>query len=448
MPDDYIGDDGRSVRCSSCGETWHAEKTAEPQPPKPAAKPAPKATPKPSPKPAPAAPPAPSAADEEQSQDDIDAMFDSPAGEEQSQDDIDAMFDSPAGEEQSQDDIDAMFDSPAGEEQSQDDIDALFDSPGGGEDQSQGDIDALFDSPGGGEDQSQNDIDALFDNPGGGEEQSQDDIDAWFNTPESGEEQSQDDIDSLFDEPGAGDEQDQAGVDAMFDTPSVEEADEEPDSFGSVEKADNSDNPFVVKGDRGEGFEPPVVDMFDAAAFEAHKSAARGQDIESAVRRRKGRKGKGAGGKGRKSSPAHPASKREWAIGGVALAAIAALGMSLFAAPKFWVKTMPDFASLYAMVGMDVNVSGVEFTMVDAKVERRAGSPVISVATELVNTSAEPVVLPSVEFSVLGNERSELYSWVIEPDHVGLGPGERKQIETSVAAPPQAKYLSLRVFHK
>ncbi len=41
--------------------------------------------------------------------------------------------------------------------------------------------------------------------------------------------------------------------------------------------------------------------------------------------------------------------------------------IGLFAAPKFWVRTLPDLASLYEMAGMTVNVGGVDFDMIDVK---------------------------------------------------------------------------------
>ena len=418
VPDDYIGTEGRSVRCSSCGKTWHAEPQPEPEP---------------EPKSEPAA--AEPDAGKEQSQDDIDALFDSPSG---------------GGKEQSQDDIDALFDSPSGggKEQSQDDIDALFDSPsGGGKEQSHDDIDALFDSPsGGGKEQSQDDIDALFDSPsGGGKEQSQDDIDALFDSPSGGgEEQSQDDIDALFDAPAPKPDK---KPDKKVDTPVPETA----SGAGASEvEADstrgNASSPFIVKGDGGEDFKPPVVDLLDAAAFEAQKQAARRSDIETSARRRQRRKRSGA--KTGSAGPRQGSLNREWMIGGGALAASLLIIIGLFSSPDYWVKRIPDLASLYSLFGITVNTVGVDIDMVDVRLEQKAGSPVLSIETELVNSGTEPVILPSVEFSVLGKERLALYSWTIGPDHVGLGPGERKQITTSVAAPALARYLKLRVFNE
>lgn len=95
--------------------------------------------------------------EEDNSQDDIDSLFDEidEPEEDNSQDDIDNLFDEMGedeGEENSQDDIDGLFDEPAedeAEENSQDDIDGLFDEPAAeeAEDNSQDDIDGLFDEP-------------------------------------------------------------------------------------------------------------------------------------------------------------------------------------------------------------------------------------------------------------------------------------------------------------
>lgn len=88
---------------------------AEPKPePQPEPKPEPVAKAAPAPAPAPVAAPAPAPA-AGNSQDDIDALFDTPAAgnEPQSQDDIDALFDMSPEElnkTNSQDDIDALFD--------------------------------------------------------------------------------------------------------------------------------------------------------------------------------------------------------------------------------------------------------------------------------------------------------------------------------------------------
>ncbi|GAA6211023.1 hypothetical protein NBRC116602_07630 [Hyphomicrobiales bacterium 4NK60-0047b] len=94
--------------------------------------------------------------EEENSQGDIDSLFDEVGDEpeeENSQGDIDSLFDEMGDEpeeENSQDDIDGLFDEPAAEpeeENNQDDIDGLFDEPSSeeGEENSQGDIDGLFD---------------------------------------------------------------------------------------------------------------------------------------------------------------------------------------------------------------------------------------------------------------------------------------------------------------
>lgn len=342
VPDDYIGEEGRAVRCANCGETWQAKEEA----------------------------PASAVLEE---------------GLDTSQSDIDALFD----------------EGGAGEEQSQDDIDALFDSAAEGEDQSQDDIDELFDSPAAEEDQSQDDIDALFDGPAAGEEQNQDDIDALF-----GEEN--------------------ASVDAPLEEEAV------------------SSSPIMVTADEDHAL-PPVVEGLDADTFETHKAIARGRDIESSVRRRKRSNRRR---KAKKHAAETFGNRNEWIIGGVALVASLVIVLGLLVLPQPVVRLMPDFASLYATVGIEVNLSGVKFDAIDVSLVQQTGAPVVSVQAELVNPGAEPVILPSIQLSILGNDDAELYSWAVDPDGgVGLGPGERKLIDTTVAAPSQARELALRIFH-
>jgi predicted Zn finger-like uncharacterized protein len=370
VPDNYLGDAGRKVRCASCGDTWLAKAQEEPV-------------------------------------SNLEEKLDTSGA------DVEDMVS--GGEEQSQDDIDALFDSPSGgEEQSQDDIDALFDSPSGGEEQSQDDIDALFDSPSGGEEQSQDDIDALFDSPsGGGEDQSQDDIDALFDSPSGGGEQSQDDIDSLFDaEPSA------------------------------------STKDLAVSQSAGQGGDAgPVVDMVDAQAFEMQKAVAKGHigaggDIETNARRKTRRANRK---KGKQAKQSVNRDRLYWLSGGGALAASLLLVVGFLAAPATFVRVSPDLAGLYSLMGMEVNLSGVFMRNVSARLRQQSGAPVISVKADLVNARGEPVLLPKVELSVLGKEGAELYSWSLEPEGVGLGPGESRKISSQIAAPVQAKQILLRV---
>ncbi len=117
---------------------------------------------------------------DENSQSDIDDLFDEPAAVEEEpagEASLASLFDDDAADEEgevaaapeedagnSQDDIDGLFDEP-GDDNSQDDIDGLFDADDGDEGNSQGDIDGLFDEAetAGEEGQSQDDIDGLFD---------------------------------------------------------------------------------------------------------------------------------------------------------------------------------------------------------------------------------------------------------------------------------------------
>ncbi|MDP6953869.1 MAG: zinc-ribbon domain-containing protein [Alphaproteobacteria bacterium] len=125
VPEGAFASGGRKLRCGKCKHDWFQEPPAAPEQASPVVTAASVEAVAPSEAPA---------MDEENSQDDIDALFDSPDPQEENfQDDIDAMFD--AGDpqkENSQDDVDAMFASDApSEENSQDDVDAMFETAAG-----------------------------------------------------------------------------------------------------------------------------------------------------------------------------------------------------------------------------------------------------------------------------------------------------------------------------
>lgn len=151
-----LPDGGTTVRCTSCTHVWHAtdadlKEIEEPAPVEETA-----SDDEPAEEDIPAVSPfdtdpleeidfneiedEEAVVDEENSQGDIDSLFDEISSEEdteedQSQEDIDSLFDeemSEPDEENSQDDIDGLFDEAAPDEEdenSQDDVDGLFDEP-------------------------------------------------------------------------------------------------------------------------------------------------------------------------------------------------------------------------------------------------------------------------------------------------------------------------------
>lgn len=133
-------------------------------------------------------------------------------------------------------------------------------------------------------------------------------------------------------------------------------------------------------------------------------------------------------------------------LGGIA--AVAAGILLLFAAVFFResiVRTLPETAKLYGMVGMQVNLRGLEFTNVATSSDFENGVPVLMVSGTILNVSSEPVALPVVRLALRTGRGQEVYAWSYEPSVKRLAAGEEVDFTTRVASPPDgASDIQLR----
>ncbi len=320
-------------------------------------------------------------------------------------------------EENSQDNIDGLFDEPEaeGEDNSQDDIDGLFDEPEAeGEDNSQDDIDGLFDEPEAeGEDNSQDDIDGLFDEPEAeGEDNSQDDIDGLFDEPEAeGEDNSQDDIDGLFDEPEAeGEDNSQGDIDGLFDEP--EEVAAQPET---PEPEQEENDPFVQALDQTDEEDEPI----DATASTTIAA------VNGPIWKRFDQK-----------------TMVGWACYVVVLGLIA---IFLISARVTVVRAVPAMAKVYDSLGLPVNVRGVMFTNVRQSWDVGEKVLKLRIEGEITNLTNNYKPVPPVIFTALSQEKREVFRWVASIRKKPLLPGEKAPFIVQVPAPPNhSEHMLLR----
>ncbi len=305
-------------------------------------------------------------AEEDNSQDDIDSLFDEAiedeAAEDQSQDDIDSLFDEVSSDKAEVDDI--IIDDAGDEENSQDDIDGLFDEAS---------IAALPDDPAG-EENSQDDIDGLFDEVASEMASSEDD------------ENSQGDIDGLFDEdPG--------------------------EASRNVETAQSEEYP----------------DPFDSALAGA---AAADEGT----------------GKKQGALPKIPFYKRltrqemiGWGCYGLGILVVAS--MMIYARVGV-VKMIPAMSSVYAMVGLPVNVRGLMFSNIQQNWEIVDNSLHLKIEGEITNLTNKYKPLPPLVFGALSEDNREVFRWVMKVRKKPLLPGEKALFKAMVPVPPEhSKHL-------
>ncbi len=105
----------------------------------------------------------------------------------------------------------------------------------------------------------------------------------------------------------------------------------------------------------------------------------------------------------------------------------------------------PQSASLYAALGMDTNISGLDIR--DVRYSRTAdnGGTVIALTGELANTSARELPVPQLRAALIDDDRRELYHWTFSPALTTLRPGQRTTFQTRLTNPPAgARHVEVR----
>lgn len=105
----------------------------------------------------------------------------------------------------------------------------------------------------------------------------------------------------------------------------------------------------------------------------------------------------------------------------------------------------PQSASLYAAVGMPVNIRGITLTNISYKQEYEDGQPVLSVTGKVVNTSAHNQPVPEIRVVLLDDAKHELYHWTFDAGIPTLKPGGESPFVTRLSSPPpEARNLNVR----
>jgi predicted Zn finger-like uncharacterized protein len=100
----------------------------------------------------------------------------------------------------------------------------------------------------------------------------------------------------------------------------------------------------------------------------------------------------------------------------------------------------PRVASLYQLVGLDVNRFGLVLENVDAKRSFDGTTPVVTVTGAAVNTSEEAQPTPQLRVTLKDESGKEVQTWTDDFAVAVLAPGERTEFTTRFEAPPVETY--------
>jgi predicted Zn finger-like uncharacterized protein len=100
------------------------------------------------------------------------------------------------------------------------------------------------------------------------------------------------------------------------------------------------------------------------------------------------------------------------------------------------VRVLPQTASLYAAMGMPVNVRGLSFDQVVTSMEVHEGVPILVVQGKIVNDTGAAIDVPRLKLVVQNAAKQEVYSWTVVPSQARLPAYQSVGFRSRLASPP------------
>jgi hypothetical protein len=105
----------------------------------------------------------------------------------------------------------------------------------------------------------------------------------------------------------------------------------------------------------------------------------------------------------------------------------------------------PESASLYAALGMPVNVRGMALVNVSYQQDFEDGQPVLSVSGKVVNISDRELAVPELRAVLTDDSMHELYHWTFDVGVPTLKAGAESSFITRLSSPPaEARNINIR----
>jgi len=148
-----------------------------------------------------------------------------------------------------------------------------------------------------------------------------------------------------------------------------------------------------------------------------------------------------------------PERKRSWRWlpHGLPLAvfALLALNVALIAWRVDVVRVAPQTASLYATIGLPVNVRGLALTNIATTTGMQDGVQVLMVEGTIASVSSRVAEVPRLRFEVRNASGQEIYAWTAQPERSTLAPGETLAFHSRLASPPpEGRDVLVRFFNR
>jgi predicted Zn finger-like uncharacterized protein len=110
--------------------------------------------------------------------------------------------------------------------------------------------------------------------------------------------------------------------------------------------------------------------------------------------------------------------------------------VALIGARNEVVRYFPQTASLFAAIGMPVNLRSLSFEDVHINKDEHDGVAVLTVEGNIVSVTAKPVEVPRLRFAVRNVSGQEIYAWTSAPPRSILQAGDKAEFRSRLASPP------------
>jgi predicted Zn finger-like uncharacterized protein len=197
--------------------------------------------------------------------------------------------------------------------------------------------------------------------------------------------------------------------------PAVHAPEAETAHFTAADEAANADTVTITES-------PPLVPPIEHMPM-PEPGAKADDDSESFVARRRRLQAKRQ--KSRRSS-------RWTAI----VLVLFAFNVALVGARNEVVRYLPQTASLFAAIGLPVNLRQLEFENVHITRESQNGASILLVEGKIVSKAHKALDVPRLRFAARNATGQEIYVWTAKPDRNVLQPGETMDFQSSLAKPP------------
>jgi hypothetical protein len=113
------------------------------------------------------------------------------------------------------------------------------------------------------------------------------------------------------------------------------------------------------------------------------------------------------------------------------------------------VRWLPQTASLYAAIGLPVNLRGLVFTDIAIRRDLQEGVEMLLIEGVIRSQSRRIVEVPRLRFAVRNAAGQEIHSWTALPERRAIAPGAAMPFRTRLASPPpETQAVLVRFFSR